>query len=142
MQVEHCGQVMPTTTGPDVGDIATPHLIGLRDIKFAGQQIGNVRSFRPCHLITVCARLFGCQPGFFHQVTYFESTNLIPQLPHHQHQGAAACRVPALFEQPAQLAALLYPLTVNRPLASQIIVKTGCWNIESAADQGDGGLLS
>ena len=55
---------MPTTTGPDVGDIATPHLIGLLDIKLAGQQIGNVRSFRLCHLIAVCARLFGYQPGF------------------------------------------------------------------------------
>lgn len=71
MQVEHCGQVMPTTTGPDIGDLATLHLIGLWDIKFAGQQIGNVRSFRPCNLITVCARLLGCQPGFLHQVTYF-----------------------------------------------------------------------
>ncbi|PKQ71360.1 hypothetical protein AOX56_22300 [Aeromonas sobria] len=133
---------MPTTTGPDVGDIATPHMVRLRNIKFTGQQIGNIRSFRLANLITVCARLFGCQPGFLHQVTYFGSANLMPQLPHHQHQGAAACRAPALFEQPAQLAALLYPLTVNRPLASQIVVKTGCWNIESAADQGYGGLLS
>jgi len=142
MQVEHCGQVMPTTTGPDVGDIATPHLIGLRNIKFSGQQIGNIRSFRLCHLITVCTRLPGCQPSFLHQVTYFESANLIPQFPHHRHQGAATCRVPTLFKQTAQLAALLYPLTVNRPPASQIIVKTGSGNIESAADQGDGGLLS
>jgi len=59
-----------------------------------------------------------------------------------RHQGAAACRAPALFEQPAQLAALLYSLRVNRLLTSQIIVKTGSGNIESAADQGDGGLLS
>ncbi|AMQ42439.1 hypothetical protein AMS64_08660 [Aeromonas veronii] len=81
---------MPATTGPDVGDIATPHLIGLLDIKFAGQQIGNVRSFRPSDLIAMSARLFGYQIGFLHQVTYFESTNLIPQLPHHRHQGTAA----------------------------------------------------
>lgn len=59
MQVKHRCQVMPTATCPDVGGIATPHLIGLLDIKFAGQQIGNVRSFRLCHLITVCAWLFG-----------------------------------------------------------------------------------
>ena len=47
MKVEHRSQVIPTTRGPDVGDIATPHLIGLLDIKFTGQQIGNIRSFRP-----------------------------------------------------------------------------------------------
>ncbi|KYN71534.1 hypothetical protein UC38_22080, partial [Aeromonas salmonicida subsp. salmonicida] len=95
----------------------TPHLIGLRNIKFAGQQIRNIRSFRACNLITVCARLFGRQPSFLHQVTDFESANLIPQLSHHRHQGAAACGIPALFEQTAQLASLFHPLTVNRPLA-------------------------
>ncbi|VFB09606.1 Protein of uncharacterised function (DUF2699) [Aeromonas salmonicida] len=141
MEVEHCGQVMPTTSDPDVGNIPTPHLIGLRNIKFAGQQIGNIQSFRLANLITVYARRFGCQPGFLHQVTYFESTNLIPQLPHHRHQGTATCRTPALFKQTAQLAALLHALRVNRSPASQIIVKTGSGNIESAADQGDRGLL-
>ena len=56
MQVKQRCQV---TTCPDVGDIAISHLIGLLDLKFAGQQIEHIRSFRQCHLITVCARLFG-----------------------------------------------------------------------------------
>ncbi|MNR19455.1 hypothetical protein D3C85_1362490 [compost metagenome] len=81
---------MPTTTSPDVGDIATPHLIGLLDIKFTGQQIGNIRSFRPGNLIAMDARLFGYQTGLLHQTAHFESANLMPQLPHHRHQGAAA----------------------------------------------------
>jgi len=43
-------------------------------------------------------------------------------------------RAPALFKQTAQFAALLYPLTIDPPLANEKVVKTGCWHIESAAE--------
>ncbi len=82
MKVEHCGQIIPTTRGPDVGNIATPHLIGLLDINFMGQLIGNIRPFRAGNLIAMSARLLGCLPYFLHQTAHLESANLIPHVPH------------------------------------------------------------
>lgn len=65
LEVEHCGQVMPAATCPYVSDVAAPHLIGLLDIRFTRQKIGNIRSFRPRDLIAVSTRLFGDSSASF-----------------------------------------------------------------------------
>lgn len=83
VEVEHRGQVMPAATCPYISDVAAPHLIGLLDIKFTRQKIGNILSFRPRDLLTMSSRLFGDQPGFLHQATHLEPTNLMPKCPHH-----------------------------------------------------------
>lgn len=83
VEVEHRGQVMPAATCPYVSDVAVTHLIGLLDIKFTRQKIGNIRSFRPRDLIKMSSGLLGDQPGLLHQTMHFEPANLMPQCPHH-----------------------------------------------------------
>lgn len=141
LEVEHCGQVMPAATCPYVSDVAAPHLIGLLDIRFTRQKIGNIRSFRPRDLIAVSTRLFGDQLGLLHQAAHLESASQMPECPHHRRQSPATSGAPAFLEQASQFASLLHPLTVNCALVSEIVVKTGGWYAESAADQGGGGLL-
>lgn len=122
-EIEYHRQVMPATAGPDVGDITAPSVVGLRNCKLTRQQIRDVWSLIRCRFIGMRAWLLRYQTRFFHQATYLESTNLMPQLTQARHQGAATSRVPTLLEQASHFAPLLQPFAIYMALACQVLIK-------------------
>ncbi|MDT4885025.1 hypothetical protein FQZ97_1212190 [compost metagenome] len=96
---------MPTALRPDVGDVATPDLIGALDSEFAVQPVRDIRAFDRSLLVGVRARLFADQAQFTHQPTHAKTTNRHAVLAQHAEDAAAAGRAPTLAEQLVDLAA-------------------------------------
>jgi len=47
VQIQHCGQVVPTTLHPYVGDVAAPHLVRALDSEIAIQPIRDIPGAQP-----------------------------------------------------------------------------------------------
>jgi hypothetical protein len=44
-KIQHDRQIVPFPLGPNVGDVAAPHLVGCRNIELAVQGIRDIESF-------------------------------------------------------------------------------------------------
>ena len=66
MQIHHHCQIMPTTSGPDAGDITTPNLVRLGDRKLPLQQIRDFH-YRSHRFLVFMPRLRLYQVRLCHQ---------------------------------------------------------------------------
>ncbi|SSI75528.1 Protein of uncharacterised function (DUF2699) [Acinetobacter baumannii] len=105
MQIQHRGQVVPTALRPDVGDVATPHLIGMLGREFAVQPIRDIRPLNRGLFVGVRARLLADQAQLTHQPTHSETADGHALFAQHAQNAAAAGRAPTLAEQLVDLAA-------------------------------------
>ena len=104
MQVQHRCQVMPAALRPDVGDVATPDLIGRFGRELAIQAIWNIWSFNRGLLVGVRARLLANQAQLTHQPAYTKPTNFHAILAQHAQDAPATGRASTLTEQLVDLA--------------------------------------
>ncbi len=105
VQIQHLGQVMPATLRPDIGDVATPHLVGALDSELAVQPVRDIRALYRGLLVGVRPRLLADQPQLSHQPTHTETTDCHAVFAQHAEDAAAAGRASTLAEQLIDLAA-------------------------------------
>ncbi|MCY1242143.1 hypothetical protein D9M72_550860 [compost metagenome] len=105
MQIQHGGQVMPAALRPDIGDVATPDLIGMLGRELAVQPVRDVRAFNRGLLVSVRAWLLADQTQLTHQPTHAKTANRHAVFAQHAQNAAAAGRASTLAEQLVDLAA-------------------------------------
>lgn len=72
-QIENDGEVMPTISRPDIGNIAAPDPIRSRDVKLPVQEVGNIYPGLAVLLVRAGARLAGSQPRLTHEAPNFKA---------------------------------------------------------------------
>ena len=82
-KLQHNRQVVPFPLCPDVGDVATPDLVGRFDIELSVQDIRDIRPLDCRLFIGVWSRLFADQFQFTHQPAHLETSNFLTLLLHH-----------------------------------------------------------
>ncbi len=102
---QHRGQVMPAALRPDVGDIATPHLIGTLDSELTIQPIRDIWPLNRSLFVGMRARLLADQAQLTHQPTHPVTADGHALFAQHAQDAAAAGRAPTLAEQLVDLAA-------------------------------------
>ncbi|MOA07282.1 hypothetical protein D3C78_1269700 [compost metagenome] len=105
MQIQNRGQVMPAALRPDIGDVATPHLVGALDNELAVQPVRDIRALYRGLLVGVRPRLLADQPQLTHQPTHAETADFHAVFAQHAEDAAAAGRASTLAEQLVDLAA-------------------------------------
>jgi hypothetical protein len=72
-QIENDGEVMPTISRPDIGNIASPNPIRSRDVKLPVQEVWNIYPGLAVLLVRARARLTRSQPRLTHEAPNFKA---------------------------------------------------------------------
>lgn len=90
MQIQHRRQVMPTSLRPDVGDVATPHLVGSFGAELKVQPVRDIWPLNRSLLVHVRAGLFADQAQLAHQPPHAKAANAYAILTQHAQDAATA----------------------------------------------------
>ncbi len=122
---------MPAALRPDVGDVATPHLIGMLGREFAVQPIRDIRLLNRGLFVGVRARLLADQAQLTHQPTHSETADGHALFAQHAQDAAAAGRAPTLAEQLVDLATQRHAASIDTPPSKTVDVVARPRHIES-----------
>ena len=81
---------MPFPLGPNVGDVAAPHLIGYGDIELPIQDVRDIQSFNCRSFIGMRTWLFADEVKLTHQAAHIESTELLTIVTHQRENAPTA----------------------------------------------------
>jgi len=122
-QVHHHGEIAPTAISPDVGDVATPDLVGLADSELAVEPIRHVGLFLPGLFVRRTTRLPTDKIGLPHQPPDLEATDRHAIGCKAGSKRSAASRTTALGKVPASLGSKRKPVGIHAmTLAFSIVV--------------------